>query len=249
MKYTIIDTETGKRVDEVRDKEKNDINKRDPIKRIVEKGIEEGEELSPMDPPEAYDTNYAIKDVDFESMAESLHSLMDEHKEVISELQNFEASLIAFHKDGFRMTKEINESFATFFSFFDNDILVHNRKEERHLFPILKQRLIESGEHSKEAIPKTPVDLMEDDHIKFIQLASLTFNILGLAVRLPDKHSRMLTYDVAYNTGIELVELLRLHIYREDNILFPLAHKLLTKSEFLNIEERMKFSMEAPPKK
>jgi hemerythrin-like domain-containing protein len=112
------------------------------------------------------------------------------------------------------------------------------------LFPILKQRLIDSGEHSNEPILKTPVDLMEDDHVKFIQLASLTFNILGLAARLPDKHSRMLTYDVAYNTGIELVELLRLHIYREDNILFPLAHKLLTKSEFFNIEEKMMFSVE-----
>jgi hemerythrin-like domain-containing protein len=239
MKYKIIDTETGKRIDDVDEKEMNNIKKRDPIKRIVEKGIEEGEELSPMDPPEAYDTNYAIKDVDFESMAESLHSLMDEHKEVISELQNFEASLIAFHKEGFRMTKEVNDSFATFFSFFDNDILVHNRKEERHLFPILKQRLIESGEHSNEPIPKTPVDLMEDDHVKFIQLASLTFNILGLAARLPDKHSRMLTSDVAYNSGIELVELLRLHIYREDNILFPLAQKLLTKVELSDIEEKL----------
>ncbi len=197
-----------------------------------------------MDPPEAYDPNYAIADVDLESMDEGLKSLINEHKEVISELENFETSLISFKAEGFRMTKEINESFAGFFSFFDNDILVHNRKEERHLFPILHQRLIESGEHSKEEIPKTSVDLMEDDHVKFIQLASLTFNILGLAVRLPDKHSQMLTYDVAYNTGIELVELLKLHIYREDNILFPLAQKLLTKAEFSKIEEKMTFSIE-----
>jgi iron-sulfur cluster repair protein YtfE (RIC family) len=244
MKYKIIDTETGKRVDEVGEKEKGDIKNKDHINRIVDKGLEADEESSPMDPPEAYDINYAITDVDLESMADSLKSLVNEHEEVISELENFEASLIAFKAEGFRMTKEINDSFAAFFSFFDTDILVHNRKEERHLFPILKQRLIESGEHSQEAIPKTSVDLMEDDHVKFIQLASLTFNILGLAVRLPDKHSQMLTYDVAYNTGIELVELLKLHIYREDNILFPLAHKLLTKAEFSDIEEKMSFSIE-----
>ena len=239
MKYRIIDTGTGKRVDEVIDKEKNDINKRDPVKRIVDKGIEADEGSSPWDPPEAYDSNYSITDIDLENMADSLNSLMDEHKEVIGALENFETSLIAFKTDGFKMTKEINDSFAAFFSFFDNNILVHNRKEERYLFPILKQRLIESGEHSKEPIPKTSVDLMEDDHIKFIQLASLTFNIFGLAARLPDKLSRMLTYDVAYNTGIEFVELLKLHIYREDNILFPLAHKLLTKSEFSKIEEKI----------
>ncbi len=239
MKYTIIDTETGKRIDDIGENKKSETDKKDHINRIVDKGIEADEESSPMDPPEAYDINYAITDVDLESMSDSLKSLVNEHKEVISELENFEASLIAFKTEGFRMTKEINDSFAAFFSFFDNDILVHNRKEERHLFPILHQRLIESGEHSKEEIPKTSIDLMEDDHVKFIQLASLTFNILGLAVRLPDKHSQMLTYDVAYNTGIELVELLKLHIYREDNILFPLAHKLLTKSEFSKIKESM----------
>jgi len=239
MKYKIIDTETGKRVDDVGEKDKNDIKKKDPIKRVVEKGIEKGDESSPMDPPEAYDIKYAITDVDLESMSDSLKSLIDEHKDVISKLENFEASLIAFKAEGFRMTKEINDSFAAFFSFFDNDILVHNRKEERHLFPILHKRLIESGEHSKEEIPKTSVDLMEDDHVKFIQLASLTFNILGLAVRLPDKHSQMLTYDVAYNTGIELVELLKLHIHREDNILFPLAQKLLKKAQLSRIKGKM----------
>jgi len=239
MKYKIIDTETGKRIDNSGEIGKKELNINDPIKRNVEKGLEEDEELSPMDPPEAYDTNYAISDVDLENMDDSLVSLMDEHKEVIDYLKKLEASLIEFKKDGFRMTKEINDSFASFFSFFDSNILVHNRKEERHLCPILKQRLIESGEHSKEAIPKTPVDLMEDDHVKFIQLASLTFNIFGLAVRLPDRHSQMLTYDVAYNSGIELVELLRLHIYREDNILFPLAQKLLTKAEFSEIEEKL----------
>lgn len=241
MKHRIIDTGTDKRVDEGNDKEKNDKNKSDPIERIVDKGIEAEEESSPMNPPEAYDINYAITDVDLESMADSLNSFINEHKEVISELKNFETSLIAFKSDGFRMNKKNSDSFAAFFSFFDSNILVHNRKEERHLFPILKQRLIESGEHSKEPIPKTPVDLMEDDHVKFIQLASLTFNFLGLAARLPDAHSRMLTYDVAFNSGIELVELLKLHIYREDNILFPLAHKLLTKSEFSKIEEKMAF--------
>jgi hemerythrin-like domain-containing protein len=244
MKIKIIDTETGKRIDDVGKFVNKDIKTKDPIKRHVEKGIEENEEFSPMDSPDAYDTNYTIADVDLEGMADSLGSLIDEHKEVVNKLENFEASLIEFKKDGFRMTKEINDSFADFFSFFDSNILVHNRKEERHLFPILKQRLIESGEHSKEAIPKTPVDLMEDDHVKFIQLASLTFNILGLATRLPDNRSRMLTFDVAYNSGIELVELLRLHIYREDNILFPLAQKLLTKTEFLKIEEKLTFPNE-----
>ncbi len=56
--------------------------------------------------------------------------------------------------------------------------------------------------------------------------------MLGLAPRLPDEGSRMFVYDVAYSNGRELIEMLRLHIYREDHILFPLAHKLITQDEF-----------------
>ncbi len=235
----IIDRENGKRIQDIETKEENDAKKKDPIKRFVEKGIESEEEFSPMDPPTAYDDNYAITDINVEEMHKSLHFLMDEHKRVVDELNKFEASLLAFNKDGFHMTKEINDAFASFFKFFDNEILPHNRQEERHLFPILNDRLMESGEHSTETIPKTAVDLMEDDHVKFIQLATLTLNLLGLAVRLPEKRSQALTLDLAYHNGVELIELLRLHMYREDKTLFPLAQKLLTAEEFVEIQSKL----------
>lgn len=235
----IINRETGERISDIEKKEKNDLKKNDPIKRFVEKGIEESEEFSPMDPPDAYDPNYSLSDVDINNMSKGLHVLMNEHVKVISELEKFEASLIAFKKEGFRMNKEINDSFAAFFEFFDNHILPHNRKEERYLFPILNERLIESGEHSNEQIPKTAVDLMEDDHVKFIQLATLTMNLLGLASRFRDQHSQALTVDLAYHNGIELIELMRLHIYREDNTLLPLAQKLLNETELSEIDAKL----------
>ena len=96
----------------------------------------------------------------------------------------------------------------------------------------MHKRLIESGEHSKTPNPRTGIDLLEDDHIKFIQLGSLTFNLLGLATRIQDETSRLLIFDVAYNNGRELVELLRLHIFREEQTIFPSAAKLLTREEF-----------------
>ena len=196
-----------------------------------------------MDPPTAYDTNYAISDIDEESMHRSIHLMMDDHKKVVSELDKFEAALITFNKEGYHMTKEINDAFGTFFEFFDHTVLPHNRQEERYLFPILNERLIESGEHSKESTPKTAVDLMEDDHVKFIQLATLTLNLLGLSVRLPDKHSQALTLDLAYHNGVELIELMRLHIFREDKTLFPLAQKLLSSSEFSEMEAKLNGSI------
>lgn len=234
----IIDRTTGKRITDKDKDVKKKLNKEDPIKRNAEKGLE-GEEYSPMDPPEAYDSLYTVPDVSYDDMSGALQLFMDEHKVAEKQIDNFEKALTAFKEGGYYLTKEINTTFGEFFHFFDYKIMVHNRKEEKFLFQLLNERLIESGEHSTDPIPKTAIDIMEDDHIKFIQLASLTFNFLGLATRLPDNHSCALTFDLAYNNGKELVELLKLHIFKEDKTLFPLAHKLITKEEFAEIEKKL----------
>ena len=196
-------------------------------------------EYSPMDPPEAYDAEYTKPELAYAEMNKGLQTLMDEHKAAIIEIEKFEAALLELKTSGYRMTREINDALSTFFQYFDNHILEHNRKEEKYLFQLLHERMIETGESSKEPIPQTAVDLMEDDHIKFIQLAGLTFNFLGLAVRLPDETSKILTFDVAFNSGVELIELLKLHIFREDNTLFPIAQKLISLDEFARFEDKL----------
>lgn len=227
----IIDKKTGKRVG-AKDREAVDFKKKlkeeDPIIRNVDKG--EMEELSPMDPPDGFDPKRAV-DTEHENLHHRLKELADEHTEAIEKCDLFEKALNDFKEGGYYISREINDAFNEFFIYFDEHILPHNRKEERGLFPILHQRMLESGEHSDGENPHTPIDLMEDEHVKFIQLASLTFNFLGLAARLKDNDSRGLTLDVAYNNGKELVETMRLHIFREDNTIFPLAQKLLTEKE------------------
>jgi len=234
----IIDKKTGKRFDN-KDLELKSLNKilkeNDPIIQNMEK-VDNTEEFSPMSPPEAYDKDKAIG-LDYKDASKILKTYMDDHSGVIKEVEKFEKALIEFKKKDFHFTKEINDTFNAFFVYFDNEILPHNRDEERNLFPILHKRLVESGEVGVGKNPDSAVDLMEDDHIKFIQLAALTFNFLGLASRLQDSNSRLLTYDIAYNTGKELVELIKLHIFREDNTLFPLAQKLLTNADFELISE------------
>jgi hemerythrin-like domain-containing protein len=169
---------------------------------------------------------------DYENMNKFIQELMDEHKEVVEKTKIFDEALVAFRESGFVFTNEINIAFNEFFVYFDEHILPHNRKEERHYFRILHDRLIESGEHGKGENPSTAIDLMEDDHTKFIQLASLAFNFLGLGTRLRDNESRAMTFDLAFNSGRELTELLRLHIFREDETLFPLSQQLLTEQDF-----------------
>lgn len=225
----IIDKK-GKRVDgKESDKAiKKKLKEEDPIIRNAEKG--NIDELSPMDPPDAYDTERAIG-VEYDDLHHNLKELFDEHKDAIAQCDKFEKALNEFKESGFFISLEINAVFNEFFVAFDENIMPHNRKEERGLFPILQKRLLESGEHSDGDDPHTPVDLMEDEHVKMLQLATLSFNFLGLAMRLKDAEAISTTFDIAYNNGKELVEMLRLHIYREDNTLFPLAQKLLTKEE------------------
>ena len=207
-----------------------EINKLDPIVRTVDKGLEE-KESSPMDPPSAYEgkKENIIKPEDHH---ETIRILMREHQAILEVVERFETALLRFRLNGYALNPEINLAFADFFKHFDEKLLAHNTKEEKILFPLLHARLIESGEHSTSENPATAIDIMEDDHIKFIQLAALTFNLLGLATRLIDDRSRTFVFDTAYENGRELIEMIKLHIYREDHTLFPLAYKLIAPEEF-----------------
>lgn len=224
----IIDKETGKR-----------LKKIDPVKGnpIKEASVIENEH-SPMDPPEAYaeSTVDKVNDGDYEA---ALQLLIDEHKEAKEIISQFEKALIAFKENAYVLNDEVNEGFKSFFEFFDDELLPHNQKEEKTLFPILNKRLIENNEHSVGENVITAIDMMEDDHVKFIQLGTLVFNFLGLAPRLRDEQSRFFVYDVAYNNALELIELLKLHIFREDETLFPLAQKYLSKNEFVSVLKEM----------
>ena len=225
----IIDTKTGKRVGQEEKVLNRKLKEEDPILRNASKELDQ-DELSPMDPPDAYEINTPDQVTENEYHA-LIKQYMSEHKSAMEVLEDFEKAMLRFKEIGYKLDDEINASFRKFFEFFENNLLDHNRREEHELFPLLDKRMIESGEHSEADNPTTAVDMMEDDHVKFIQLGALVFNMLGLAARLPDPNSRMFTYDVAYDNARELVETIRLHIYREDNVLFPLAHKLITFEE------------------
>ncbi len=213
------------------------LAKSDPVKRNVEKGLEQVEH-TPMDPPSAYEQPGKLK-VAFENMEKPLQTFVDEHKEAIEQIESFEKALVQFKTNGYKVDQKINELFGKFFKYFDDDLMAHNRQEEKVLFPILNKRLLEAGEHSTGENPVTAIDVMEDDHVKFIQLGALSFNLLGLATRLKDEGSKLFVLDTACDNARELVELLKLHIYREDYTLFPLAQKYLTKEEFDAIETQM----------
>ena len=206
----------------------------DPIKRFVEKDTT-GEELSPFDPPDAYDPQN-IKPVPYEKMHPFLKKLIDEHEAFTKVLNVFEEALMTWRNDNWVFNENIDSGFKQFFSFMDEKVPLHNQKEEKKLFPILQIKLIESGEHNTKDPSYTGINLMEDEHIKVAQAAAIVFNFLGLGSRLPDKSSQQITFEAAYQQGMAIIETMKLHIFREENILFPQTMKLFNSKEFEKLD-------------
>jgi len=209
-------------------------NSKEPLNRFVEKESEM-EKLSPLNPSDVF-APPTVDPVAYKDMAPILQKFINEHKVCINVVNDFESALNNWKRSGWTFIEDINNDFKNLFSFLDNNAAVHNKNEEKALFPLLHKRLIETGEHGSVEDPKTVVDILEDDHIKIAQLGSLCMNFLDLGSSLHDKRSREITFEHAFQQGVAIVETLKLHIFREDETLFPLAMKLITKEEFEDME-------------
>lgn len=205
------------------------LNRIDPLRKQAERGLESQSGLSPMDPPDAYAPPGA-EPVPAADMHPFLRKFRDEHVPFMEELNAFEETILSIQKTGY--TKDSDTRLRHFFHYFDHEFIPHSRREEATLFPLLNERLMASGEHGKGEDPTTAIDVMQDEHAKAMQLAAVVVNFLGLVFRLPDQRSGMIVLDTALEQGRNLVELLRLHVFREDNVVFSLAHRLISTAEF-----------------
>ena len=191
-----------------------------------------------MSPPDAYDPPGLGVSVPYEELQPYLRSLRDEHVICTSELMDFTAILDAIVENG--PSDEYTEGINTFFTFVQRVLIPHNQREERELFGLLEQRLIEAGEHSQGPRVVTAVDMLKGDHVQYLQISAVMINFFRIAPTLPDERSRLMVLSAAIRQARELVDNLKLHIFREDEIVFSLAQKLLTTEELDEIEKKSK---------
>ncbi len=203
------------------------LNQCDPLKKQPQQGADGGG-MNPLDPPDAF-APPALDRVAPKDLHPFLQKLCAEHAVFMEELKGFDEAVADVQKTGY--TKDLDARLRRFFNFFERDFIPHSRREEAALFPLLHQRLIADGEHSVTSTPETGIGVMADDHLKAVQLAAVVLNFIGLALRLPDEKSRMIVLDAALEQAKALVELMRLHIFREDNVVFPSAHRLISETE------------------
>jgi hemerythrin-like domain-containing protein len=213
-----------------------DPNTTEAIEPEIEINMEGG--ISPYAPPDAYDPPSKEEDIPYEDLHPFLQELIDEHNEYTKELNAFEATIAMI--EGGKIDREINDRLMQFFTHFDDQIVKHNLEEERYLFSRISKKMKANGEHSQADENYNVIDVLEDDHVKSIQMASVAFNMFALFSRIPDEKSRYIILDVALNQAKELLELLKVHIYREDTIIFPYAQKNFSDAELTEIQQKTK---------
>lgn len=206
------------------------LQKVDPIKKqAVVSREDQGTDLSPMSPPSAFTPPSNVK-VEYQNLHPFLRQLVDEHNELKNVMEDFKKILDKMASSKEVMEKD-NKLVNQFFDIFMTDFVIHNRKEEKVLFPILEKRFLEIGEHSKSATPITPIDVLMNEHIEALQVAAEAKCTWNLLQQLFDKTSQHILLGAFIRKSNTLLEMMKLHIYREDDIVFSLAQKNLKTEE------------------
>ena len=134
-----------------------------------------------------------------------------EHQTVLKQLDLFEDALQKPDEEGIRSTLR----------FFDERIVLHRRKEEEVLFPVVGRHIgLEHG----------PIACMLDEHRMEKQRIE---QIREALARWPDSHAK----ESIRAAGYAILDLLRAHISKEDNILFPLSEEVMSQEEKNGVQE------------
>ena len=158
------------------------------------------------------------------SYSDPFERLMAEHQHGLRELDKMLASSRELKSAGFSV--QIYEKLRDATRFINEDIRAHNKNEEEALFPALEEKMGQGG----------PTTVMRSEHVQlWTSLDKLEKELTEL---LNDTTSQPRISRVAELSAF-IHDLLKNHIFKEDNILYPMARQMLTPEEILEISERM----------
>ncbi len=148
--------------------------------------------------------------------------LMQEHNEALLQLKHLNKAVRAISEEGYS-AREFSR-IARAMRFIDQEVGVHNKREESALFPVL-ERYVEG-----------PTQVMRSDHQKL----RAGFTRLRTAVQQVERHRDSFSA-IKRLAGVsgDVVQLFVNHIHKENYILFPLVQRFLKKEELREIARRM----------
>jgi hemerythrin-like domain-containing protein len=146
--------------------------------------------------------------------------LRREHAEALVMLDHLDAALHDLTAPGASVAVE------KAIAFLDEEVRAHNEREEESLFPALEKYLPRSG----------PTAQMRSEHREFWNLLS------AFKAALRDK---TLSPGGPRKQGLGVVNILRNHIEKENQFLFPMAQQLLSAEEKAGVARKMEELIEA----
>ena len=147
---------------------------------------------------------------------------LKEHDTALVQLQILKRSASEINKNGF--TEKAFKQLLKATEFVDEEVRVHNGKEEKALFPVV-ERYVDG-----------PTTVLREDHVKMARIyKKLHYSIRVLKENHDDKVARQELSEAAE----AIVQLMVNHIHKENEILFPLVKRFLTKEELRKVARRM----------
>lgn len=206
------------------------LNQVDPVKKQQEVSARDrGAGFSPFDPPSAHTPPSTIK-VSYDEFHPFFKKLVDDHIQLTKQLEIFEQNIKKIKMNS-ELFIELDDEIRGFFTFFEKEFTSHNQKEEKLLFNLLNERFLQIGEHSKTKNPITPIKVLEDEHKVIDRVFTQAEQTWILIHEIFDLKSQKTLIAHFLDKSKELVEAVRLHIFREDEIVFSLGQKNLTNKE------------------
>lgn len=147
---------------------------------------------------------------------------LKEHDTALVQLQILKRSASEIRKKGY--SEKTFRQLLKATEFVDEEVRVHNGKEEKALFPVVEKYV------------DGPTAVLRDEHVKMARTyKKLHFSIEMLTENHDDKTARAELAEAAD----AIVQLMVNHIHKENQILFPLVKRFLTKEELRKIAQRM----------
>ena len=147
---------------------------------------------------------------------------MQEHDEMLMQLSSLNKATSSIAQHGFSVDAFNRISAAM--HFIQDEVGVHNRREEEALFPVL-ERYVEG-----------PTRIMREDHKCLKKDFVKVHRIVRKLDRKKQDHAVALELE---ETSKAMVQRFVNHIHKENHILFPLVQKFMTRDALREVARRM----------
>ena len=163
------------------------------------------------------------------SISDPFEKLVECHDHITTRLSLFGKSLQAIETHGMLGFVSEKENIQTLFDFMDTSISLHTRDEEEGLFPTLRPKL--DPKLDERGGGRTPVDVMKSEHRIVEDVAARMKTLAPLIEREAKSSDVSILLDEFLEKGRWLIKAYHQHIWKENNVLFPMAERLLSATE------------------